>query len=99
MGRYYKLNEDDKTSDIDLGSFEMPEGGSRYREDTPSFESLYAGNAGRGVQGQRGLTVGLQEYDRNKKKPAKKYASGGSVSASSRADGIAQRGKTKGRMC
>jgi hypothetical protein len=27
----------------------------------------------------------------------KKYASGGSVS--SRADGIAQRGKTRGRMC
>jgi hypothetical protein len=31
---------------------------------------------------------------------AKKYASGGSVkSASSRADGIAQRGKTRGRIC
>ena len=30
---------------------------------------------------------------------AKKYAKGGSVSASSRGDGIAQRGKTKGRMC
>ena len=30
----------------------------------------------------------------------KKYASGGSVSsASRRADGIAQRGKTKGRIC
>jgi len=30
----------------------------------------------------------------------KKYASGGSVSsASKRADGIAQRGKTKGRIC
>ena len=29
----------------------------------------------------------------------KGYASGGSVSASSRGDGIAQRGKTKGRMC
>ncbi len=27
------------------------------------------------------------------------YAKGGSVSASRRADGIAQRGKTKGRMC
>ena len=31
--------------------------------------------------------------------PAKKYAKGGSVSASRRADGIAQRGKTKGRIC
>jgi len=29
----------------------------------------------------------------------KSYAKGGSVSASSRGDGIAQRGKTKGRMC
>ena len=29
----------------------------------------------------------------------KGYASGGSVSASSRGDGIAQRGKTRGRMC
>lgn len=28
-----------------------------------------------------------------------KLASGGKVSASKRADGIAQRGKTKGRMC
>ena len=33
------------------------------------------------------------------KKPAKPYAKGGSVSsASSRADGIAQRGRTKGRL-
>lgn len=30
---------------------------------------------------------------------AKGYASGGSVSASSRGDGIAQRGKTRGRVC
>ena len=30
---------------------------------------------------------------------AKGYASGGAVSASSRGDGIAQRGKTRGRMC
>jgi len=30
---------------------------------------------------------------------AKGYASGGSVSASSRGDGIAQRGKTRGKMC
>jgi len=33
-------------------------------------------------------------------KPMQKFASGGSVSsASKRGDGIAQRGKTKGRMC
>jgi hypothetical protein len=36
----------------------------------------------------------------NKGGSVKKYASGGSVSsASKRADGIAQRGKTKGRIC
>jgi hypothetical protein len=39
----------------------------------------------------------MREIDAEKE--TKKYAKGGSVSASSRADGIAQRGKTKGRMC
>ena len=33
------------------------------------------------------------------KRTGRGYASGGSVSASSRGDGIAQRGKTRGRMC
>ena len=50
---------------------------------------------------------GGPEYDTSKMKGegmkhggmTKKYAKGGSVSASSRGDGIAQRGKTKGRMC
>jgi len=37
--------------------------------------------------------------DRAKGGMIKKYAKGGSVSASRRADGIAQRGKTKGRIC
>ena len=37
---------------------------------------------------------------RTKVKPTKKFASGGSVSsASKRGDGIAQKGKTKGRIC
>ena len=35
---------------------------------------------------------------RGKPPEFKKYASGGSVSASRRADGVAQRGKTKGRF-
>jgi hypothetical protein len=34
-----------------------------------------------------------------KEKMAKGYARGGSVTASSRGDGIAQRGKTRGKMC
>ena len=95
MGRYYKLDKKGKTSNLDVGSYEMPEGGSQYKENTPSFESLHAGNAGRGVQGMPNYKVGAQEYDRNKK-PDKKYAKGGYVKS---ADGIAQRGKTKGRMC
>jgi hypothetical protein len=34
-----------------------------------------------------------------KEKMSKGYARGGSVTASSRGDGIAQRGKTRGKMC
>ena len=45
----------------------------------------------------------LQEVDAEKESEkygkGDKYAKGGSVSASRRGDGIAQRGKTKGRMC
>ena len=47
-------------------------------------------------------TSNANEYTDNKKRGGvvKKMAKGGSVSgASKRADGIAQRGKTKGRMC
>ena len=49
-----------------------------------------------------------KQFEKNKREnegmkrggAVKKYASGGSVgSASKRADGIAQRGKTKGRIC
>ena len=36
------------------------------------------------------------EYNKAMPKP---YAKGGSVSASKRADGIAERGKTRGKMC
>lgn len=39
-----------------------------------------------------------KEAKEMKEKPVKKMAKGGSVSASRRADGCAQRGKTKGRM-
>ena len=43
---------------------------------------------------------GLQNFTMMKRGGAVKgYASGGSVSASSRGDGIAQRGKTRGKMC
>ena len=48
MGKYYSTN---KNASYDVGSDKPPAGGSRYSEDTPSFESLKAGNAGRGIQG------------------------------------------------
>ena len=38
-------------------------------------------------------------YSHKRGGAVKKMASGGSVSASRRGDGIAQRGKTRGRMC
>ena len=59
--------------------------------------------------GQTGFDIGSQYAEANKQNAAgdtykkggkvKAYANGGSVSASRRGDGIAQRGKTKGRMC
>jgi hypothetical protein len=57
---------------------------------------------------QQRMTDAAREVEERRKKESgmrrggavKKYASGGSVgSASKRADGIAQRGKTKGRIC
>ena len=43
---------------------------------------------------------GMKRGGAVRSKPQTKFASGGSVgSASRRGDGIAQRGKTKGRMC
>ena len=67
MGTYKKLNS--KTSEpskYDRGSRDMPSGGSRYSEDTPSFESLVAKNAGRGTQGLKEFVVGNKEYSRPK---------------------------------
>lgn len=40
-----------------------------------------------------------REVNRMDKGEAVKYRHGGAVSASKRADGIAQRGKTRGKMC
>lgn len=96
-GRYYPLDKDGKERVFSSDKPE-PKGGSRYYENTPSFESLAAGNAGQGIRGDKIYVRGQEEYSLPAtKKPPVKKASGGSVSA--RADGIAQRGKTKGRMC
>jgi hypothetical protein len=48
----------------------------------------------------RGMRSDMKKGGAVKKKPVAKYASGGSVSsASKRADGIATKGKTRGKMC
>jgi hypothetical protein len=50
--------------------------------------------------GSESLKLGMKKGGAVKKKPVAKYASGGSVSsASRRADGIATKGKTRGKMC
>jgi hypothetical protein len=51
------------------------------------------------IRESRGITQGPKNMGYNKGGKIKKYAKGGMVSASSRADGIAQRGKTRGKVC
>jgi hypothetical protein len=46
----------------------------------------------------RGLRAGNKDQDRAGFNPSRLYAAGGAVSASRRADGCAQRGKTRGKM-
>ena len=55
-GKYRKLDDKGETSPYDVGSYDLPAGNSRYSEDTPTFESLQAGNAGRGIQGVAGYS-------------------------------------------
>ena len=67
-------------------------------------QSAITGRKGRSQEEMDELTREISRSERPQKKAksgeAKKYASGGSVkSASARADCIAQRGQTKGRIC
>ena len=48
---------------------------------------------------QKAIDMGQRDYQYDPEKGGKPFAKGGKVSASSRADGIAQRGKTKGKIC
>jgi hypothetical protein len=48
---------------------------------------------------QKAIDMGQRDYQYDPEKSGKPFAKGGKVSASSRADGIAQRGKTRGKMC
>ena len=74
------------------------------RESLPSFNEQHAGRSALDARiKQADAAVGGPPPDdivtRKKGGSINTYAKGGSVSASRRADGIAQRGKTKGRMC
>jgi hypothetical protein len=61
--------------------------------------TLSQANQSMSPMGGDGGAGGFKKGGKIKSKPAAKYSSGGSTSkASSRGDGIAQRGKTKGRM-
>jgi hypothetical protein len=66
-------------------------------------ESVGVDYYGQPTTDQRQIQRGVERNARDKereKKPAKNYKAGGKVSsASGRADGIAQRGKTKGKVC
>ena len=50
MGQYNRLDKGRVTSDSSDKPFK---GGSRYRESTPSFESLETGKPGRGIKGMK----------------------------------------------
>jgi hypothetical protein len=91
MGRVTGTRDDDfstagfKTANTrnGAGDFNTAQGERTY----PFFRNTSTGNS--------------NEYTDNKKRGGvvKKMANGGVVSASRRADGIAQRGKTRGKMC
>ena len=68
MGEYQKLDKQGKPKGR-LSRSDMPAegGGSRYLQDTPTFESLVT-NAGQGTRGDRTYKIGAQEYDRAKKR-------------------------------
>jgi hypothetical protein len=74
--------------------------------DTSSFKdfgdmiSRGAGALGRGLSEYASKNIKSPAQRRDEEKASKGYAKGGKVStASSRGDGIAQRGKTRGKMC
>jgi len=53
----------------------------------------------RGIGNYLDKTFSMEGREQAKKEAKQSFKKGGSVSASSRGDGIAQRGKTRGKMC
>jgi len=108
-GRPAEKNYADKSDIIESGTDVAM--ANRDPEATAKFLRLGEAGNGRGsyyksdgravIQKQNEAANEMQRERRGMKKggAVKKMASGGAVSASRRADGIAQRGKTRGKMC
>lgn len=90
------------------GDYQQDEG--LFADTVRTVKNMMAGKRGRDAiaYGDEGLMAGARaagreavqrEADAEMKREARGMKKGGTVSASKRADGIAQRGKTKGRMC
>ena len=78
MGEYKKLDKQGKPAGGWTQWQDKPVegGGSTYRENTPSFESLQAKNAGQGIRGVKPFKSGQEEYSVNTKKPEEKSRAG-----------------------
>lgn len=58
MATYRKLDSNNKSDYLSAESTAPEFKGQTYRQDTPTFESLHSGNAGRGVQGVSNMSAG-----------------------------------------
>lgn len=107
LGEAKDKNAQDAADAIDPGDIRTRELGKT--RGGPSYDSAgKPSNAGPDVEyvpdslnKRTGATAKMMSDFNNQanKRTGRGYASGGTVSASSRGDGIAQRGKTRGRMC
>ena len=89
----YKKDEYDAANKVlNIKEEEKEALGQRIVDQYPKGTKIGTGQTSRN-RAEYGKPVDLPDADVEKK------AKGGTVSASRRADGIAQRGKTKGRMC
>jgi len=95
-----------KKGNAELNVSEVPDMKAMRYIQNDSLSGFLNPKAGAGRGGQGGPTAKeLQKYEDKKdarvftkERPEQKLAKGG-MTASSRADGIAQRGKTRGKMC
>jgi hypothetical protein len=96
---YYMGYEDDSVS----GSAAIQEynKGATGKEDLIQTDGSipYEPAAAKRAQAKQREVMSEQQRETKNTVPKERLAKGGAVSASRRADGIAQRGKTRGKMC